>query len=50
MADGMADQEFVWPSGAATGVGSLPGTDPAEAVAVAFGEEPDLPFLPEARR
>ncbi|MFL6076706.1 MAG: methionine synthase [Mycobacteriales bacterium] len=43
----MAEQEFVWPSGAATGVGSMPGTDPVEAVSVAFGEVPELPFLPE---
>lgn len=31
----------------ATGIGSLPGTDPREAVRVALGELPDLPFLPE---
>ncbi len=31
----------------ATGVGSLPGTDPAEAVRVVVGELPDLPHLPE---
>lgn len=31
----------------ATGVGSMPGTDPAEAVRVVLGELPDLPFLPE---
>jgi methionine synthase II (cobalamin-independent) len=36
-----------WPTAAATGVGSLPGTDPAEAVRIALGEVPDLPFLPE---
>ena len=35
----------VW-SGA-TGVGSMPGTDPREAVRVVLGELPDLPFLPE---
>ncbi|HYO36262.1 MAG TPA: methionine synthase [Geodermatophilus sp.] len=33
--------------GAATGVGSLPGTDPVEAVRVVLGELPDLPHLPE---
>ncbi|RBY86369.1 methionine synthase [Blastococcus sp. TF02A-30] len=33
--------------GAATGVGSLPGTDPAEAVRLVLGELPDLPHLPE---
>jgi hypothetical protein len=37
----------VWAAGAVTGVGSLPGTDPAEAVALVFGELPDLPHLPE---
>ncbi len=31
----------------ATGVGSMPGTDPEEAVRVVLGELPDLPFLPE---
>lgn len=36
-----------WPSGTATGVGSLPGTDPTEAAALVFGELPLLPHLPE---
>jgi methionine synthase II (cobalamin-independent) len=36
-----------WPAGAATGIGSLPGTDIAEAVRITFGELPDLPYLPE---
>ncbi|MDQ1711140.1 MAG: hypothetical protein QOE45_590 [Frankiaceae bacterium] len=36
-----------WPVGAATGVGSLPGTDPVEACALVAGELPDLPHLPE---
>ena len=31
----------------ATGVGSLPGTDPDEAVRIVVGELPDLPHLPE---
>jgi methionine synthase II (cobalamin-independent) len=31
----------------ATGIGSLPGTDPAEAVRMVLGTLPDLPFLPE---
>jgi methionine synthase II (cobalamin-independent) len=35
----------VW--GPATGVGSLPGTDPAEALRVVLGELPDFPHLPE---
>ena len=38
---------YVWPAGAATGVGSLPGTDPAEAARTVAGELPDLPHLPE---
>jgi hypothetical protein len=36
-----------WPAGAATGVGSLPGTDIDEALRIVFGELPDLPHLPE---
>lgn len=35
------------PQGAATGVGSLPGTDPREAAATVVGELPLLPHLPE---
>jgi len=38
---------FVWPAQSATGAGSMPGTDPAEAMAVVLGELPNLPFLPE---
>ncbi|MFE0021665.1 methionine synthase [Amycolatopsis sp. NPDC059021] len=37
----------VWPVAAATGIGSMPGTDPAEAAAVVFGELPGFPHLPE---
>jgi hypothetical protein len=33
--------------GPASGIGSLPGTDPAEAVRLVLGELPDLPHLPE---
>ncbi|SHG95058.1 methionine synthase [Geodermatophilus nigrescens] len=33
--------------GGATGVGSVPGTDPAEALRVVLGELPGLPHLPE---
>lgn len=39
--------EGVWVPGAATGIGSLPGEDPAEAVRIVLGELPDLPHLPE---
>jgi len=40
-------QAHPWPPGAATGIGSLPGTDPGEAVRLVLGEVPDLPYLPE---
>lgn len=43
----MTGTPWPWPRGAATGVGSLPGTDIAEAQRVVFGELPDLPHLPE---
>jgi hypothetical protein len=36
-----------WPAGAATSIGSLPGTDPVEAARLVFGELPGLPHLPE---
>jgi methionine synthase II (cobalamin-independent) len=39
--------ESTWPRGAATGVGSLPGTDIREAVKLVFGELTALPHLPE---
>lgn len=38
---------YPWPPASATGVGSMPGADPAEAMRVVFGELPDLPHLPE---
>ncbi len=47
MPDNTPDEGFPWPSAAATGIGSMPGGHPAEAAAVAFGELPDLPFIPE---
>jgi hypothetical protein len=37
----------VWPPGAATAIGSLPGTDPAEASRFVLGELPELPYLAE---
>jgi hypothetical protein len=40
-------QQFPWPGAAATGIGSMPGTDPAQACRVVFGELPYLPYLPE---
>lgn len=36
-----------WGPGTATGVGSLPGTDPLEATRTVTGELPELPHLPE---
>ena len=36
-----------WRAGIATGVGSMPGTDPVDAAAVVAGELPDLPHLVE---
>jgi methionine synthase II (cobalamin-independent) len=36
---------FAW--GGASGVGSLPGSDPVEALRLVFGELPELPYLPE---
>ena len=35
-----------WPSGAATGAGPFPGTDPAEAARIVFATLPQLPHLP----
>ncbi|MEO3769939.1 methionine synthase [Micromonospora sp. B9E7] len=43
----MTDQAWPWPAGAATGIGSLPGTDIDEAQRVVLGELPELPHLPE---
>jgi methionine synthase II (cobalamin-independent) len=42
-----AADSFPWPQAAATGIGSMPGRDPAEACAVVLGELPDFPYLPE---
>jgi len=43
----ISKDRFPWPPASATGVGSLPGTDPAEASRLIFGELPDLPYLAE---
>ncbi|MGK5519351.1 methionine synthase [Micromonospora sp. URMC 107] len=43
----MTAQVWPWPAGAATGIGSLPGTDIAEAQRIVLGELPALPHLPE---
>lgn len=47
MTDQDHDGAFPWPSASATGAGSLPGTDPAEAARIVLGELPDFPHLPE---
>jgi methionine synthase II (cobalamin-independent) len=39
--------EFPWGEGFVTGVGSYPGSDPAEVLRILLGELPDLPHLPE---
>jgi methionine synthase II (cobalamin-independent) len=39
--------DFPWGPGAATGIGSLPGIDIAEAQRIVLGELPGLPHLPE---
>jgi hypothetical protein len=43
----ITEDRFPWPAASATGVGSLPGTDPLEAMRLVFDELPDLPHLPE---
>ena len=40
-------RSYPWAPGSATGVGSMPGTDPEQACAVIMGELPDFPFFPE---
>jgi methionine synthase II (cobalamin-independent) len=40
-------EQHPWRAGSATGIGSLPGTDIAEALKTVLGELPDLPHLPE---
>ena len=45
--DGTDQRPAPEPWGPASGVGSLPGSDPAEAVRLVVGELPDFPHLPE---
>ena len=45
--EAVSEDPVRWAPGAATGVGSLPGTDPVEAAATVVGELPLLPHLPE---
>ena len=42
-----SEEQIPWPAQSASGVGSMPGTNPDEAAAVILGELPNLPFLPE---
>jgi methionine synthase II (cobalamin-independent) len=42
-----AKRAFPWPAASATGIGSMPGTSPDEALKVVLGELPDFPYLPE---
>lgn len=44
---GKSGSASLWPAGAATGVGSLPGNDPLVAAKLVFDELPDLPHLVE---
>src|SRR5690606_40782810 len=44
---GNGDTGHMLPVGVSTGIGSMPGTDAAEACAVVLGELPQLPYLPE---
>jgi hypothetical protein len=45
--EGDATRVSPWTPGCATGVGSMPGTDPVDAAATVAGELPDLPHLVE---
>jgi methionine synthase II (cobalamin-independent) len=45
--NGANGDTFPWELGSATGIGSMPGTDPAEAIRIVVDELPDFPFLPE---
>ncbi len=45
--NGANGKDFPWELGSATGIGSMPGTDPAAAARVVVDELPDFPFLPE---
>ena len=47
MQDSATPDPFPWPPQSATGVGSLPGTDPPEAMRIIFDQLPELPHLVE---
>jgi len=46
-AEAAASNRSPWSPGTATAIGSMPGTDPAEAARLVYGELPELPYLPE---
>ena len=43
----VATGPYPWPTASATGLGSMPGTDPDAVARLVLDELPDLPFLPE---
>jgi hypothetical protein len=43
----VSETPYLWGPATATGIGSLPGNDPGEAMRLIFGELPDLPHLAE---
>jgi methionine synthase II (cobalamin-independent) len=47
VADTSSTNPFPWQAGSATGIGSMPGADQAEAMRIILGELPDLPHLAE---
>ena len=47
LGDARGPRPFPWLAGTATGIGSMPGTDPAEAARIVAGEVPDFPYLTE---
>ena len=47
MSEDQNQRGYPWEPGTATGIGSMPGTNPDEAMRVIVGELPDFPYLPE---
>ena len=47
MSEDQNQRGYPWEPGTATGIGSMPGTNPDEAMRVIAGELPDFPYLPE---
>jgi methionine synthase II (cobalamin-independent) len=46
-ASGSGPRTYPWAPGSATGVGSMPGTEPGPVCAMVLDQLPDFPFLPE---